>query len=159
MNSRSPASQQVLVCPQCGGTMDEYLIGEDRRAICQYCRTRIDLPEPESERPLETVSTPPSAPIFISGQNSTLATISLVAGILGVLNFFPIAGSLVAILVGREALKKIRQAPELYTGERNARWGIALGWIGLGMTVLFFCWMAGMNLLQVFLGLLSQLRN
>jgi len=35
----------------------------------------------------------------------------------------------------------------------------ALGWIGLGITVIFFCWTVGINLLQFFLGLLSQLRN
>jgi hypothetical protein len=146
------SSNQALVWPQCGGTMDEDFVGEDRRAVCQYCRSKIDLPD--SIQPIQMIPVPVTAP----NKDSTLATISMVAGILGLLNFFPLLGSLAAILVGREALKKIRWEPELYTGEKNARLGITLGWIGLGINALFLCFMIGGNILQLLLNQINQLR-
>ena len=38
---------QGMRCPQCGGAMEVQYIGEmrDKRAVCQYCSTEVDLPD------------------------------------------------------------------------------------------------------------------
>jgi hypothetical protein len=60
-------------------------------------------------------------------QNSTLAVISLVAGILG-WTLLPFLGSLVAIVTGHMARKEIRQNPAL-DGDSMAIIGLVLGWV------------------------------
>jgi uncharacterized membrane protein len=76
-------------------------------------------------------------------QNSTLAIISLVAGILG-WTLLPFVGSLAAIVTGHMARKEIRQNPAL-DGDVMAVIGLVLGWavvilsvLGILMFVLFF---------------------
>jgi hypothetical protein len=70
--------------------------------------------------------------------NSTTAIISLVAGILG-LTFFPLMGSVVALITGSMATKEILQSGGTVGGESMARIGILLGWIGIGLAVLGIC--------------------
>jgi hypothetical protein len=69
---------------------------------------------------------------------STMAMISLVAGILG-LTFMPIIGSIVAIITGAMAKNEIEQDAGQLGGEEYARVGITLGWIGLGLAVIGVC--------------------
>ena len=67
-------------------------------------------------------------------QNSALAVISLVAGILG-WTLLPFLGSLVAIVTGHMARKEIRQNPAL-DGDVMAIIGLVLGWVVVIGTVL-----------------------
>jgi len=67
-------------------------------------------------------------------QNSALAVISLVAGILG-WTLVPFLGSLVAIVTGHMARKEIRQNPAL-EGDTLAIIGLVLGWVAVIGTVL-----------------------
>jgi uncharacterized protein DUF4190 len=67
-------------------------------------------------------------------QNSTLAVISLVTGILG-WTLLPFLGSLVAIVTGHMARKEIRQNPAL-EGDTMAIIGLVLGWVAVIGTVL-----------------------
>ena len=70
--------------------------------------------------------------------NSTMAIISLVAGILG-LTLFPIIGSIVAVITGPMAKKEIQASGGAMTGEGLATAGQVMGWIGIGLTVLGLC--------------------
>jgi hypothetical protein len=69
---------------------------------------------------------------------STLATVSLVAGILG---FFmlPVIGSIVAIWTGYEARKETRSVPPKASGDGMATAGIVMGWIQVGLAVIGIC--------------------
>ena len=76
-------------------------------------------------------------------QNSSLAIISLVAGILG-WTLLPFLGSLAAIITGHMARKEIRRNPTL-DGDAMAVIGLVLGWaavilsiLGILLFVLFF---------------------
>jgi hypothetical protein len=67
-------------------------------------------------------------------QTSTLAVVSLVAGILG-WTLLPFLGSLVAIVTGHMARKEIRQNAEL-DGDAMAIIGLVLGWVAVIGTIL-----------------------
>ena len=82
--------------------------------------------------PESTESTALSAP------NSSLAIISLVAGILG-LTFFPLLGSIVAIITGMMARKEIRESAGALGGDGMATAGFVMGWIGIGLAALGLC--------------------
>jgi hypothetical protein len=69
---------------------------------------------------------------------STLAMISLIAGILG-FTMLPIIGSIVAILTGYSARKETRAVPALVGGDSLATAGIIMGWIQVGLTVVGCC--------------------
>lgn len=69
---------------------------------------------------------------------STLAMISLIAGILG-FTMMPVIGSIVAILTGYSARKETRAAPALAGGDSLATAGIIMGWIQIGLTVVACC--------------------
>jgi hypothetical protein len=70
--------------------------------------------------------------------NSSTAVISLIAGILG-LTFFPLLGSIIAIITGMMAQKEIRESEGTVGGEGLATAGMIMGWIGIGLAVLGFC--------------------
>lgn len=77
-------------------------------------------------------------------RNSTNATISLIAGLLG-LTFLPTIGSIVAVITGMAARKEIRAAQAsgaTMGGEGMATAGLVLGWIGIGLSVLACCILA-----------------
>ena len=67
-------------------------------------------------------------------QTSTLAVISLVAGILG-WTLLPFLGSLVAIVTGHMARKEIRQNAA-FDGDAMAVIGLVLGWVAVIGTIL-----------------------
>ncbi|MEA3350809.1 MAG: DUF4190 domain-containing protein [Chloroflexota bacterium] len=77
-------------------------------------------------------STAPSRP------NSSMAVISLVAGILG-LTLFPTIGSIAAVITGSLAKKEIQQSAGTLGGEGLARAGVILGWIGIALAILGIC--------------------
>ena len=77
-------------------------------------------------------STPNSLP------NSSMAVVSLVAGILG-LTFVPTVGSIVALITGAMAQKEIRASRGTLSGESLAKTGVILGWIGIAVTVIGLC--------------------
>lgn len=69
---------------------------------------------------------------------STLAIVSLVAGILG-LSLFPFLGSIVAVISGIMARREIQDSAGTLGGEGLATAGLVLGWIGIGLGVIGVC--------------------
>jgi hypothetical protein len=82
-------------------------------------------------------SEPPSS-YEPSVPNSTMAIVSLIAGILG-LTFLPLIGSIVAIFAGSSAQKEIEDSGGMIGGEGLAKVGIITGWVGIGFGVLGCC--------------------
>jgi hypothetical protein len=82
--------------------------------------------------------TPSGGAPYATQTNSTMAIISLVAGILG-LTFVPLIGSIVAVITGPMAKKEIRESGGALGGEGLATAGVIMGWIGIGLTVLAIC--------------------
>lgn len=76
-------------------------------------------------------------PLYLSPPNSTLATISLIFGILGV-TFLPFFGALVAVICGHLALVEVDRSQGAIGGHGQALAGVILGYIGLALTVLGF---------------------
>lgn len=68
-------------------------------------------------------------------QTSTLAIVSLVAGILG-WTLLPFLGSIAAVVTGHLARAEIRRAPERLDGDGLALTGLILGWISIGLWVI-----------------------
>lgn len=77
-------------------------------------------------------SAPPTRP------NSSMAVLSLIAGVLG-LTLFPVIGSIVALITGSMAKKEIARSRGALGGDGLARAGVILGWIGIGLTVFGLC--------------------
>lgn len=87
-------------------------------------------------------------------QTSTLAIVSLVAGILG-WTLLPFLGSLAAIVTGHLARAEIRREPQRLDGDGLAIGGLVLGWLSVAtwviavlVFVLFFgglAWLAHAN--------------
>lgn len=69
---------------------------------------------------------------------STLALVSLISGILGVL-FIPMVGGIVAIVTGTLARKETRGFPVTHSGDGMATAGIVLGWLGVIVWVIVCC--------------------
>lgn len=69
---------------------------------------------------------------------STLATVSLVAGILG---FFmlPVIGSIIAVVTGYQARKETRAVPPTVSGDGMATAGIMMGWVQIGLSIVGIC--------------------
>ena len=95
-----------------------------------------------------------------TNRTSTLAVISLVAGILG-WTLLPFLGSLGAIITGHMARSEIRRAAGTVDGNGLAIAGLVLGWgsvvvtiIGILHAVMFF---GGIAALLAWLGLSGQL--
>jgi hypothetical protein len=68
-------------------------------------------------------------------QNSSLAVVSLVCGLLG-WSFLPLLGSIVAIITGHMARAEIRRNPDTLEGDGLAVAGLILGWLSVALGVL-----------------------
>lgn len=79
---------------------------------------------------------PPPAPVY--QQNSSMAVISLIAGIASYF-IVPFLGAVVAVITGNMAKKEIRQSAGRLTGEGMATWGMILGWVNIGLSVIGIC--------------------
>jgi hypothetical protein len=73
---------------------------------------------------------------------STLAIVSLIAGILGFMGL-PILASIVAIWTGYSARKETRALPPRASGDGMATAGIVMGWIQIALTVVAICCFIG----------------
>ncbi len=80
----------------------------------------------------------PSEGEYYSVPTSPMAVISLVAGILGI-SFFPLIGSVVAVIIGPMAKREIRGSRGALGGNGLATAGIVLGWIGIAFSVIGLC--------------------
>ena len=69
---------------------------------------------------------------------STLATVSLIARILGFMGL-PIIASIVAIWTGYSARKETRAVPPTAAGDGMATAGIVMGWIQIGLAAVAIC--------------------
>ncbi len=71
-------------------------------------------------------------------RNSTLAVLSLIAGIA---SFFiiPLVGAIAAIIMGGLAKKEIRNSAGTITGLGMANWGVILGWINIAFSLIGLC--------------------
>ncbi|MBN1537675.1 MAG: DUF4190 domain-containing protein [Anaerolineales bacterium] len=81
-----------------------------------------------------TYSSPPQE----DRPTSTMAIVSLVAGITG-LTIFPFLGSLVAVITGPMAKKEIQRSRGALGGEGLATAGVITGWIGVALGVIACC--------------------
>jgi hypothetical protein len=71
-------------------------------------------------------------------QSSTLAVISLIAGIASYF-IVPLLGAIAAIITGGMAKKEIRQSGGRITGLGMANWGVVLGWINIAFSLIGLC--------------------
>jgi Domain of unknown function (DUF4190) len=76
--------------------------------------------------------------VYPASRTSTLAVISLVAGILG-WSLFPILGCVVAIITGIMARNEIRESGGTITGSGFATAGLILGWAGVLVSICGLC--------------------
>ena len=76
----------------------------------------------------------PSAPL----PTSTLATVSLISGILG-FTFLPVLAGIIALITGYMARGETRSIPPRASGDGLATAGIVMGYIQLGLAVVSFC--------------------
>jgi hypothetical protein len=84
---------------------------------------------------------------YQNAPNSTMAIVSLVAGILG-LTLVPFLGSVVALIVGYMAKNEINGA---IGGEGLTTAGLIMGWIGVALGVVGCCIFAAIFLVPLIL--------
>jgi hypothetical protein len=71
-------------------------------------------------------------------QTSNLALFSLILGILSWV-FLPFIAAVGAVITGHMARREIRGAAGRFTGEGLATAGLILGYLNLGLSLLFLC--------------------
>lgn len=71
-------------------------------------------------------------------QNSGLAIVSLVSGVLGV-TLLPFLGSIVAVITAPMAKNEIRESDGMLAGEDMAKIGQILGWVGIALFGFALC--------------------
>ncbi len=86
-------------------------------------------------------------------QSNGKATASLVLSILG-LTLLPTLGSIIGLILGYMAKKEIDESGGMMGGADQARWGIILSWVGIGLTVLGCCIVSFFMVLGPMLGVL-----
>ena len=86
-------------------------------------------------------SPPPVYPASPMGsqQTHTLAIVSLIFGILGLVGVCPGLGSVIGLVTGYMARNDIRHDLGRYTGDGLATGGIILGWIGVAFWACSLC--------------------
>lgn len=85
-------------------------------------------------------------------ENSTLAVVSLVSGILG-WTLAPFIGSIVAVVTGHMARKEIRDNPATKDGDGLAIAGLIMGWVSIATWILVMLFFGGLLLAMVGLGI------
>jgi len=80
----------------------------------------------------------PQEPQFYYPRTSSMAVFSLVLGIASYV-VIPLLGAIAAIITGNLAKKEIQENPEVLTGEGLARWGMILGWVNVGISIIGLC--------------------
>jgi Domain of unknown function (DUF4190) len=81
---------------------------------------------------------PPESYEPLSAQSSTMATISLISGIISWF-LLPVIGGIIAVITGHMAKREIRESMGRLTGDGMATAGLVLGYLNLGVTVLSIC--------------------
>jgi hypothetical protein len=81
---------------------------------------------------------PQSTPLETPPQNSTMAIVSLIAGIASFV-FVPVLGAIIAVITGHMAKKEIRNSMGRLTGDGLATGGLILGYANLALSVLCLC--------------------
>jgi hypothetical protein len=71
-------------------------------------------------------------------QTSSLAVISLISGIASYF-IVPLLGAIVAIITGNMAKRDIKESAGRLTGEDMAKWGMILGWVNIGLSLIGLC--------------------
>ena len=71
-------------------------------------------------------------------QTSSLAVISLISGIASYF-IVPLLGAIAAIITGNMAKKEINVSAGRITGAGMAQWGMILGWINVGLSLIGLC--------------------
>jgi hypothetical protein len=79
-----------------------------------------------------------TAPPSTGTKNSTMAIVSLIAGIVG-LTLLPLIGSVTALITGYMARKEIRESAGALSGDGMALAGVIMGWIGVAFAVFGLC--------------------
>jgi hypothetical protein len=69
---------------------------------------------------------------------STMAIVSLIAGILG-FSALPVIGTVVALITGYSARNETRAVPPTASGDGLATAGIVMGWIQVALFILGIC--------------------
>lgn len=68
--------------------------------------------------------------------NHALAIVSLVLGVLGLIQMLPLVGPIGAVITGNIARREIRQNPDQYEGDNLAQAGVITGWIGIAISII-----------------------
>lgn len=89
----------------------------------------------QQSHPPQAPYTPPASPAAAGKPTSSMAIVSLVAGILG-WTLAPWLGSVVAIITGHMARSEIRRSNGTIEGDGLAITGLVLGWASILLTVL-----------------------
>ena len=83
---------------------------------------------------------PPQQGVPPSGQQThTMAIVSLVFGILGLVGICPGLGSIIALVTGNMAKGDIQRDPYRYSGDGLAKGGVILGWVGVALMACGIC--------------------
>ncbi len=88
-------------------------------------------------------------------QSSTMALVSLIAAICG-FTVFPVIGSIVAVVTGHMAKAEIARSGGTMTGSGAATWGLVLGYVGVGLSVVGLCLFALLFLLPFVLAIFAS---
>jgi hypothetical protein len=83
-------------------------------------------------------SASPTPEVLPTTRTSTMAIVSLIAGIVG-LTLLPIIGSIAAVVTGYMARKEIAASAGAITGNGMALAGLIMGWIGVVLSVVGLC--------------------
>jgi hypothetical protein len=81
----------------------------------------------------------PYTPLQPVTRTSTLAIISLVAGILGFVQILPVIGPIAAVITGHMAKNEIKKSGGMVTGNGLATIGLILGYVMLAISLCVAC--------------------